>query len=227
MMSMRASGRCRGRWCRRGDRRLARRRLEVDRAHRDACGPTWILRLPRIGPVVTFSSVRAGASPMRLLFLRRCQPDQVRRVARCTCCSTSSRMPASSNRGSILSLVRGAAEGRLSAGGPCRKFDDRAMVEALYTPPENNRTAAQQFTQIATPSAGRRSKRTNNRGLPSRMRPVGWSKRAGLRCRTRVIHFAQRGRAGSGCFQQTLMTCSCRSPFTKPATSELAVTMGR
>src|SRR5690348_18444143 len=26
--------------------------------------PTWILREPRIGPVVTFNSVRAGASPI-------------------------------------------------------------------------------------------------------------------------------------------------------------------
>src|SRR5688572_9473788 len=40
--------------------------------------PTWILRDPRIGPVVTLSSVRAGASPIGLSFsLRRCQPDQV------------------------------------------------------------------------------------------------------------------------------------------------------
>src|SRR6476469_5413555 len=43
--------------------------------------PTWILRLPRIGPVVTLSSVRAGMSAIvRLLFLRRSQPDQVRWV---------------------------------------------------------------------------------------------------------------------------------------------------
>ena len=46
------------------DRRLARRGLEVDGAHRDAGSPTWILREPRIGPVVTLSSVRAGASPI-------------------------------------------------------------------------------------------------------------------------------------------------------------------
>ena len=84
----RRRGRCRGRWCR---RRVSggspERRLEVDRAHRDAQRrPTWILRLPRIGPVVTVALefgmlVRATVGHDRLLSLRRCQPDQVRRVA--------------------------------------------------------------------------------------------------------------------------------------------------
>src|SRR5215213_7720554 len=55
---------------------------------------TWILRLPRIGPVVTFNSVLAGASPMvRLLFLRRCQPDQVRWVVAVSHLSTARAVP--------------------------------------------------------------------------------------------------------------------------------------
>src|SRR5690348_18500909 len=49
---------------------------------RMATPSTKILRLPRIGPVVTLSSVLAGASPIGLSFsLRRCEPDQVQRVA--------------------------------------------------------------------------------------------------------------------------------------------------
>ena len=56
-------------------------------------GPTWILRLPRIGPVVTPISIGEGMSAMFKLLsgereygraaspsLRRCQPDQVQRV---------------------------------------------------------------------------------------------------------------------------------------------------
>jgi hypothetical protein len=52
------------------------------------------------------------------------------------------------NRGSILSLF----EDRPAGAAPPTALTqfDRAMVEALYTPPENNRTPAQQFTQIAT-----------------------------------------------------------------------------
>ena len=51
------------------------------------------------------------------------------------------------NRGSILTLFAPRPEG---AAPPIGLSDyDRAMVEALYTPPENNRTPAQQFSQIA------------------------------------------------------------------------------
>src|SRR5438270_12770612 len=55
--------------------------------------PTWILREPRIGPVVTLSSVRAGASPIGLSFsLRRYEPGQVRWVRHC--CTDLSCAPA-------------------------------------------------------------------------------------------------------------------------------------
>jgi hypothetical protein len=53
-----------------------------------------------------------------------------------------------SNRVSILSLFEDRPGGVAPPTGLSQV--DRAMVEALYTPPENNRTPAQQFTQIAT-----------------------------------------------------------------------------
>ena len=53
-----------------------------------------------------------------------------------------------SNRSSILSLFEERPQG---AAGPAELSQfDKAMVRALYSPPENNRTAAQQFAQIAT-----------------------------------------------------------------------------
>ena len=53
-----------------------------------------------------------------------------------------------SNRGSILSLFEDRPQG---AAAPAELSQlDRAMVQGLYRPSENNRTAAQQFTQIAT-----------------------------------------------------------------------------
>lgn len=53
-----------------------------------------------------------------------------------------------SNRGSILSLFEDRPQG---AAAPAELSQlDRAMVQGLYRPNENNRTAAQQFTQIAT-----------------------------------------------------------------------------
>ena len=52
------------------------------------------------------------------------------------------------NRASILSLFEDRPEG---AAAPDQLSSyDRAMVQALYAPSENNRTASQQFTQIAT-----------------------------------------------------------------------------
>src|SRR5688572_8981052 len=79
---------------------------------------TKIFRLPRIGPVVTVSSVRAGMSAIsRLLFLRRCQPDQVQRVG-----------------GSCLPLKRGSAlpRGRfVSRLGSRRRLAADAVVLAL------------------------------------------------------------------------------------------------
>lgn len=54
----------------------------------------------------------------------------------------------SSNRGSILSLFEDRPEG--SAAPMQLSSFDRAMVQGLYSPEENNRSAAQQFTQIAT-----------------------------------------------------------------------------
>ena len=62
-----------------------------------------------------------------------------------------------SNRGSILSLFEDRPQG-VSAPAEMTQFD-RAMVQGLYAPSENNRTAAQQFTQIAT--AIRRSAETS------------------------------------------------------------------
>jgi hypothetical protein len=53
-----------------------------------------------------------------------------------------------SNRGSILSLFEDRPQG-VAAPAEMSQFD-KAMVEALYGPSENNRSAAQQFTQIAT-----------------------------------------------------------------------------
>lgn len=52
------------------------------------------------------------------------------------------------NRNSILSLF----EERPAGMAPPAALSelDKAMVQALYAPPENNRTPAQQFTQIAT-----------------------------------------------------------------------------
>lgn len=52
------------------------------------------------------------------------------------------------NPASILSLFEARAEGA-SAPAELSQFD-RAMVQGLYGPDENNRSAAQQFTQIAT-----------------------------------------------------------------------------
>ena len=54
----------------------------------------------------------------------------------------------SSNPASILSLFAERPEGAAAPPG-LSKFD-RAMVEGLYGPNENNRSAAQQFSQIAT-----------------------------------------------------------------------------
>ena len=55
---------------------------------------------------------------------------------------------AAGNPASILSLFNDRPEGV----APPERFSafDRAMIEALYRPNENNRTAAQQFSQIAT-----------------------------------------------------------------------------
>jgi hypothetical protein len=52
------------------------------------------------------------------------------------------------NRGSILSLFEDRPEGAAAPTGLSPV--DRAMVQALYAPGENNRTASQQFAQIAT-----------------------------------------------------------------------------
>ena len=52
------------------------------------------------------------------------------------------------NRGSILSLFEDRPQG-MAAPAELSQFD-RAMVQGLYGPSENNRTAAQQFSQIAT-----------------------------------------------------------------------------
>lgn len=52
------------------------------------------------------------------------------------------------NPASILSLFDERPEGAVAPPG-LSQFD-RAMVEGLYQPQENNRTAAQQFSQIAT-----------------------------------------------------------------------------
>lgn len=52
------------------------------------------------------------------------------------------------NPASILSLFEARAED-ISAPAELSQFD-RAMVQGLYGPNENNRSAAQQFTQIAT-----------------------------------------------------------------------------
>jgi len=57
------------------------------------------------------------------------------------------------NRNSILSLFEDRPEGAAAPAG--FSSSDKAMVQALYAPSENNRTAAQQFSQIA--SAIRRS----------------------------------------------------------------------
>lgn len=54
----------------------------------------------------------------------------------------------SNSPGSILSLFEERPEG---VAAPAHLTNvDRAMVQGLYAPSENNRTAAQQFTQIAT-----------------------------------------------------------------------------
>lgn len=52
------------------------------------------------------------------------------------------------NRGSILSLFEERADG-IAAPAELTPYD-KAMVHGLYSPTENNRTAAQQFAQIAT-----------------------------------------------------------------------------
>lgn len=65
----------------------------------------------------------------------------------------------SANPASILSLFDERPAGAALPQG-LSKFD-RAMVEALYRPKENNRSAAQQFSQITT--AVRRSAGTGNR----------------------------------------------------------------
>ena len=52
------------------------------------------------------------------------------------------------NRSSILSLFEERPEGHAAPTG--FSAFDRAMVEALYRPSQNNRTAGQQFSQIAT-----------------------------------------------------------------------------
>ena len=54
----------------------------------------------------------------------------------------------SNNPASVLSLFNERPEGASAPPG-LSKFD-RAMVEGLYRPNENNRSAAQQFSQIAT-----------------------------------------------------------------------------
>lgn len=53
-----------------------------------------------------------------------------------------------SNRNSILSLFEERPQG-VAAPAELSAFD-KAMVQGLYAPTENNRTAAQQFAQIAT-----------------------------------------------------------------------------
>ena len=53
-----------------------------------------------------------------------------------------------SNRGSILSLFEERPAG--ASPPPALSKYDRAMVQALYAPHENNRTAGQQYSQIAT-----------------------------------------------------------------------------
>ena len=53
-----------------------------------------------------------------------------------------------SSRGSILSLFEDRPQG-VAAPAELSAFD-KAMVQGLYGPSENNRTAAQQFSQIAT-----------------------------------------------------------------------------
>ena len=53
-----------------------------------------------------------------------------------------------SNRGSILSLFEDRPQG-VAAPAEMSALD-KAMVQGLYGPSENNRSAAQQFTQIAT-----------------------------------------------------------------------------
>ena len=53
-----------------------------------------------------------------------------------------------SNRNSILSLFEARPEG-VAAPAELSAFD-KAMIQGLYAPTENNRTAAQQFAQIAT-----------------------------------------------------------------------------
>lgn len=55
---------------------------------------------------------------------------------------------ASANPASILSLFDERSVGATAPQGLSRF--DRAMIEALYRPKENNRTAAQQFSQITT-----------------------------------------------------------------------------
>jgi hypothetical protein len=52
------------------------------------------------------------------------------------------------NRGSILSLFEDRPQGS-AIPAELSQFD-RAMIQGLYAPSENNRSAAQQFTQIAT-----------------------------------------------------------------------------
>ena len=54
----------------------------------------------------------------------------------------------SSNPASILSLFNERPEGAAAPAGLSKL--DRAMIEGLYRPQENNRSAAQQFSQIAT-----------------------------------------------------------------------------
>lgn len=53
-----------------------------------------------------------------------------------------------SHRGSILSLFEERTAG--ASPPPALSQYDRAMVQALYAPHENNRTAAQQYSQIAS-----------------------------------------------------------------------------
>lgn len=55
---------------------------------------------------------------------------------------------AAMNRGSILSLFEVRPKGAAAPEG--LTATDRAMIEALYRPTENNRSARQQFSQIAT-----------------------------------------------------------------------------
>ena len=52
------------------------------------------------------------------------------------------------HRGSILSLFEERPAG--ASPPPALSQYDRAMIQALYAPHENNRTAAQQYSQIAT-----------------------------------------------------------------------------